>query len=60
MIIALFLSCVTKTQINVGVIDIIDAAACVIQMKNEEFIDVPAKFCVGLKEGDVIKIERIN
>ena len=46
------------TQINFGVIDVIDENVCLVQKPNEDMVAVNSKFCKGLKEGDIIKIVR--
>ncbi len=56
--ILLFIACTTKHHINIGVVDIIDPAVCVIQMSDDHFVEVSPKFCINMKEGDIISIER--
>ena len=52
--------CSMKNYNDVAVIDIIDNNVCLVQLPDESMLEISGRFCTDLKEGDVIKVERVK
>ena len=57
MISLLLFACSMKT-IKVGTVDIVEDQVCIVQLADETYVELESDLCSGLREGDVLVVER--